>query len=91
MHMNWRNVKLATAYGIHSAVQRVIVTEKIRNVRRLKAQKQQPRTHGFDEFLLSSDVCVSPLLVCVPSFPIVVEDDLVDCAQEADAQTVHFK
>ncbi|KAI6218279.1 hypothetical protein M3Y95_01173200 [Aphelenchoides besseyi] len=37
---HWMHTKLTTAYGVHKAVQRVIVTERIEKVKRLKARKE---------------------------------------------------
>ncbi|KAI6184423.1 hypothetical protein M3Y97_00594600 [Aphelenchoides bicaudatus] len=62
LQMNWLNVKLTTAYGIHSAVQRVITTAKIRNVRKIKAQKMRFQMSQAADYLPQSEICETHLL-----------------------------
>jgi hypothetical protein len=57
--MNWLNIKLTTAYGIHSAVQRAISTETTQKVKRLKSQRLRIQMRQPVEFLPQSDVHVS--------------------------------
>lgn len=59
MQVSWKTVKLATAYGLHCAIQRTIVTEPIRNIKKIKAHKQQAKSAKSADCIPKSRVFVS--------------------------------